>query len=479
MTMRSLCCLFAALCFGSPAAAALSGAVPAQDGGSIRLAQPNASRFPEVTLYAYPVDPRGVLMGGLDRSAFQVMENGMPAEVLRVQAEGGYLDVCLAVDRSPSMTEENKLAYAKTAAGAFLAQLAADDRAALITFSNGTTLDQPLTTDRALLTAALDRAQASGDTTTFYDGVYWSITQVALRPHGPGSVLGASTGRSEARRVVVALTDGQDLSSRVSVQELVNYARANGVSLCMVALGSNAETSQLEYLARRTGGVYLRAPNAQDLERLYASLAEQLRKEYRITFRSPRPEADATRRAVQVSLASKPASGETWYQAPGQGSLLVTTPADPGRGHAVGAAAAGAGNGPTGAMDTRLLVGAILIVVGAGGVLTALFLWLGVRRRGLSIVDSNPRMDLLPLWVREGTNRVGRGPECELVLDSRQVSRVHARIVARSGVFHLFDEASSNGTWVNGRRVRRDREIRIGDTLRFGDREFRFAGEIP
>jgi pSer/pThr/pTyr-binding forkhead associated (FHA) protein len=81
--------------------------------------------------------------------------------------------------------------------------------------------------------------------------------------------------------------------------------------------------------------------------------------------------------------------------------------------------------------------------------------------------------------VKHGSNLVGRGAECELVLDSRQVSRVHARIEATGGVFHLFDEGSANGTWVNGRRVTRSREVRVGDVLRFGDREFRFAGELP
>jgi VWFA-related protein len=469
------CCLRA-----MPVAAGSSGVAPAVvPEGAVRLAQPNAARFPEVTVYAYPTDARGALISGLGATSFQVLENGLPAEVLRVQAEGGFIDVCLALDRSPSMIDEDKLAYARAAAREFVAQLAAEDRAALITFSDGATLDQGLTRDREALLAAVNRAAPSGNTTTFFDAVYWSITQVALRPHGPGSVVGAATGRSDARRVVVALTDGQDLTSRISAQELVSYARANGVSLCMVALGSDAATFQLDYLARQTGGLYLRAPSPRDLARLYASLAEQLRKEYRITFRSPRPERDGTRRAVKVTLSSAPVSGETWYQAPGQGSLVVTTPSDPGSGQAVGSAAAGSLAAGAPEMDRRLIVGAVLIVVGATGLVAALLLWMGMRRRRLAIVDSNPRMDLLPLWVRQGTNRVGRGPECELVLDSRQVSRVHARIVAAGGAFHLFDEGSSNGTWVNGRRVRRERELRVGDVVRFGDREFRFAGELP
>jgi pSer/pThr/pTyr-binding forkhead associated (FHA) protein len=117
------------------------------------------------------------------------------------------------------------------------------------------------------------------------------------------------------------------------------------------------------------------------------------------------------------------------------------------------------------------------MAAGLAGAAVALFIWLNNRRNQIHIPDSNPRLDLLPLWVREGQTRIGRGAECELVLNSREVSRVHARIEAWDGIFRIMDEGSSNGTYVNGRRVRR-KELKVGDVLRFGDREFRFAGEL-
>jgi VWFA-related protein len=439
---------------------------------SLRLAQPNTARFPAVTLYAYPTDARGVRIGGLRADSFQVIENGVPAEVTKVEAEGGSIDVCLALDRSPSMLDENKLAYAKAAAREFVGQLAAGDQAALITFSNGSSLDQGLTPERAPLLAAIDRTQATGTTTTFLDGVYWAITQVALLPQGAGSVT-ATSARRDSRRVVLALTDGNDRASRVLPQELIDYARANSVSLCMVALGGDASSLQMEHLARETGGVFLRAPSPRDLAALYVALAQQLRQEYRITFKSPRPAPDGTKRQVKVSLVSQPIAGEAWYQAPVQGSLAATGGTDA----AVGSAATGAG-GTGGARGQPLLVGVVLMVLGLTGVLVAVFYWLGTRNRSLNIVDSNPRLDLLPLWVREGSTRVGRGTECELVLDSRQVSRVHAIIEALDGAYRLLDEGSRNGTYVNGRRVQGLQELRIGDTVRFGDREFRFSGVL-
>jgi VWFA-related protein len=442
---------------------------------SLRLAQPNAARFPTVTLYGYPTDARGARIGGLRPDALRVTENGLPAQVLKVESNGGSVDVCLAIDRSPSMLDENKLGYAKAAAREFLAQLAPEDHAALITFSNGSSLDQGLTGERAPMLSAIDRTQVSGNTTTFMDAVYWSISQVALQPQGGGSVVATGAVRPDARRVVLALTDGNDRASRVMPDELINYARANGVSLCMVALGMDASSAQMQYLAQQTGGIFLQAPAPRDLQSLYVLLAQQLRQEYRITLRSPRPEPDGTKRDLRVSLVSQNITGDAFYQAPTQGNLLSAVTQQESQG---GSAVGGQGGGSGSAPNNSLLIGATLMVLGLTGVLAAILYWLGTRRRGLGIVDSNPRLDLLPLWVREGNTRVGRGSECELVLDSHQVSRVHAIIEAMDGAFRLVDEGSRNGTYVNGQRVRQTQELREGDVIRFGDREFRFAGTL-
>jgi len=439
---------------------------------SLRLAQPNSARFPTVTLYGYPTDARGVRIGGLRADSFKLTENGLPAEILQVQTDGGSLDVCLALDRSPSMLDENKLGYAKAAAREFLSQLSPDDQASLITFSNGSTLDQGLTAEREPLIAAIERTQASGNTTTFLDGVYWAITQVALHPHGGGSVTATGTVRDDARRVVLALTDGNDRASRVLPQELIDYARANNVSLCMVALGTDASAAQMSHLAAETGGIFLRAPSPKELQALYVMLAQQLKQEYRITFRSPKPSPDGTRRNVKLALASQAVSGDGWYVAPTQGGVATVGSVAPSEG---GSATTASGGGS----DLHALVlGSILMLLGLIGVSVAVFFWMGTRSRSLNIQDSNPRLDLLPLWVNEGSTRVGRGDECELVLDSRQVSRVHAIIEAVNGCFRLLDEGSRNGTYVNGRRVKGQRELRVGDVIRFGDREFRFSGVL-
>jgi len=68
-----------------------------------------------------------------------------------------------------------------------------------------------------------------------------------------------------------------------------------------------------------------------------------------------------------------------------------------------------------------------------------------------------------------GTWTVGRSAECDLTLsESRSVSRIHADISLRDGVWHLRDRRSRNGTWVGAQRVTHTRldpkvPVRLGE----------------
>ena len=69
-------------------------------------------------------------------------------------------------------------------------------------------------------------------------------------------------------------------------------------------------------------------------------------------------------------------------------------------------------------------------------------------------------------WVLEGDQvLIGRGPECDLVVADRQVSRQHARIRRTGGGFMLEDLGSKNGTHLNGVPIEREILLQDGDII--------------
>jgi pSer/pThr/pTyr-binding forkhead associated (FHA) protein len=72
---------------------------------------------------------------------------------------------------------------------------------------------------------------------------------------------------------------------------------------------------------------------------------------------------------------------------------------------------------------------------------------------------------LIPLGT--GVTHIGRGLAADLHLDESSVSRRHAMLVDRPSGARLLDDRSSNGTFVNGRRVVQA-DLQNGDVLVLG-----------
>jgi hypothetical protein len=72
----------------------------------------------------------------------------------------------------------------------------------------------------------------------------------------------------------------------------------------------------------------------------------------------------------------------------------------------------------------------------------------------------------------EGFFTIGRDARCDLAIDHMTVSRIHARLERTPGGWMLKDLSSTNGTRVNGWRVRGQVCVRAGDVVRFGDVEY-------
>jgi hypothetical protein len=100
------------------------------------------------------------------------------------------------------------------------------------------------------------------------------------------------------------------------------------------------------------------------------------------------------------------------------------------------------------------------------------------------LLREKPRAPKAAITVREGDDRrdivlgseplaIGRDPQNDITLDDRRVSRKHAEIRLRLGRYTLYDLQSTNGTYVNGRRVA-EVVLSDGDRLSIGGVELQF-----
>jgi pSer/pThr/pTyr-binding forkhead associated (FHA) protein len=63
---------------------------------------------------------------------------------------------------------------------------------------------------------------------------------------------------------------------------------------------------------------------------------------------------------------------------------------------------------------------------------------------------------------------VGRAAGCQITLDDDYASQLHARIFRRDGTLYIEDLGSTNGTYLNTRKVSAPMALKRGDRLKIG-----------
>lgn len=262
------------------------------DGSRASVAYVDESEFPRVTAYLSVVDGSGQPMADLGQEAFALTEDGIPVEIEDFIGAGRQPVVAiLVIDRSGSMSASGKMEGAQAAAHAFLDQLQPGrDKLGVIAFNEALTTLGALTliseADRQSLKSAISRLGPDGDT-AFYDAVYDATIDLGPQP---------------GRKVIIAMTDGKDNRSQHSLKNTIEFARENKVPLYTIGLGWDVQENRLEKMASQTGGRYYFSPDASQLAALYRDLAQALQNEYALTYTSPTPRRDGTRRDVAAAV---------------------------------------------------------------------------------------------------------------------------------------------------------------------------------
>ena len=98
-----------------------------------------------------------------------------------------------------------------------------------------------------------------------------------------------------------------------------------------------------------------------------------------------------------------------------------------------------------------------------------------VAGRGHAAAASTPgeRFDLF------GGISIGRSADADVRIEDRYASGLHARVYSRGASYYVEDMNSTNGTYLNGGRLKGEAELKDLDEVRIGDTEFRFELDVP
>ena len=218
----------------------------------------------------YPTMRATVVAPVASRNAPTLTENGRPVVDMNAYNLSAAKSVVVAIDRSQSM-KGKRLQDAVAAARKFVASKAPSDRVAVVVFGSSAVAltgfsSSTIDSDDALRTMAVD----SKSGTALYDALALSSQLL---------------GHEQGARVVVLLTDGQDVSSLSSLPAAIDSAEKAGALVYPIAIGASATTKQpLEEMARKTGGAYHGAATTSALASVYTSISSELRRTWRVEY---------------------------------------------------------------------------------------------------------------------------------------------------------------------------------------------------
>lgn len=206
-------------------------------------------------------------VAGLTAADFELRDNGVVQAVEIVDAADVPLNVVLALDTSAS-TDGPRQAALAAAGQVVLDGLAPRDRAALITFSQAVTPAVPLTSDLRSVRQALLNIKPTGRTAVM-DAVYVALTATLAQP---------------GRSLVVACTDGADISSWLDVAEVMEAAKRSSAAVYSVTTGDAPRLPALESVTAATGGDRLRVTSSSDLRDAFQAILREFRSRYVLAF---------------------------------------------------------------------------------------------------------------------------------------------------------------------------------------------------
>jgi Ca-activated chloride channel family protein len=276
---------------------------------SIADAQGPETRFQSgvdlVALNVVVTDPQGRFVSGLSSPDFAVFEDGQPQDVSLFDVVPAPIDLALLLDTSASMAD--KIGTVQQAAIGFTSAVRQGDRISIVDVKDSIRVLHPLNEDVAGAKQAIGSTSARGNT-ALYNGLYMTLKEMGKQRPAEGGI---------RRQAIVVLSDGDDTSSLVAFDDLMDLAKHAGVAIYTITLQppahertyfSRDKQSQAEALfamkalASETGARAFFPATIQELSGVYGSIEQELANQYLVGYVPKNGRRDGAYRRIDIRI---------------------------------------------------------------------------------------------------------------------------------------------------------------------------------
>lgn len=254
------------------------------------------ARVNEVNVLFTATDKHGRFVRNLGANDFAILDDHKPPQaVLNFHRETDLpIELGLLLDVSGSV--DTRFSFEQDAATAFLQRVIRPgyDRAFVDGFNTKTQLAQDFTGNVQLLSAGIRRLHDGGGT-ALYDAIYSICHEKFLndRPNHP------------IRKAIVVITDGEDNQSEHTREQAIEMAQRAEVLIYAISTDDSGLVLRgdhvLEQIADSTGGRAFFPFKVKDITHSFASIEDELRSQYVVSYRPASFDADGRYRSIQIS----------------------------------------------------------------------------------------------------------------------------------------------------------------------------------
>jgi Ca-activated chloride channel family protein len=236
----------------------------------------------------------------LNEPDFDVFEDGVKQDLTFFSRMQQPIALAVLLDTSNSM--EARLPMAQEAAVGFAKRLRPVDTMEVVAFNSQVDIVQPMTNDIASLEKAIRGTTVNGST-SLYNAIYVSLKGLKRAR--------AQSAEDIRRQALVVLSDGDDTSSMMPYEEVLDLAKRSETAIYAIGL-RQAEIGRprfkeaefvLRQLSQETGGRPYFINSVVELPKIYQQISEELASQYSLAYTSKNRLRTGAWRRIDVRIA--------------------------------------------------------------------------------------------------------------------------------------------------------------------------------